>query len=218
MTAPLDTDLVADYLLAHPHFFEEHAELLGRIKLNSPVLGRAISLQERQMEILREKIKIQDLHLADLLRTAHDSETLVAKFQAWTETLLAARGDLPRTLSDSLQSIFKVPQVTLRLWDLNASHAPAWYAAATSEDARILTNGLVAPFCGPNLDFEAARWLAEPSAVQSIAMLPLRSAGSAFGLLVLGADDLQRFSADMATDFLSRIAATASAALSSLRA
>jgi uncharacterized protein YigA (DUF484 family) len=221
MTALLDSKLVADYLLDHPHFFEEHAELLGRIKLTSPVLGRAISLQERQMEILREKIRIQDLHMADLLRIAHENDEIAQKFQSWTRALLATRnaGDLPRAMIDSLQTIFNVPQATLRLWQLNAAHGDAWYAGATSDDAHIFADGLSAPFCGPNNDFEAAQWLAEPGAVQSIAILPLRSGASpqAFGLLVLGSDDAQRFSADMATDFLSRIGETASAALTSLR-
>ena len=221
MTAPLDSNLVADYLLDHPHFFEEHAELLGRIKLTSPVLGRAISLQERQMEILREKIKIQDLHMADLLRIAHENDDIANKFQSWTRTLLAARNDddLPRAVIDSLQTIFNVPQVTLRLWQLNDGHDDAWYAGATSDEARIFADGLSAPFCGPNNDFEAAQWLTEPGTVQSIAILPLRSGvlPQAFGLLVLGSDDAQRFSAEMATDFLSRIGETASAALTVLR-
>jgi uncharacterized protein len=221
MTVLLDSNLVVDYLFDHPHFFEEHAELLGRIKLTSPVLGRAISLQERQMEILREKIKIQDLHMADLLRIAHENDEIASKFQTWTRTLLAVRNEheLPRVLIDGLQTIFNVPQVTLRLWQLGADHTDAWYAAPTSADAHLFADGLSAPFCGPNNDFEAALWLAEPGAVQSIAILPLRSEASAqaFGLLVLGSEDAQRFSAEMATDFLSRIAATASVALNSLR-
>jgi uncharacterized protein YigA (DUF484 family) len=173
------------------------------------------------MEILREKIRIQDLHMADLLRIAHENDEIAQKFQSWTRALLATRnaGDLPRAMIDSLQTIFNVPQATLRLWQLNAAHSDAWYAGATSDDAHIFADGLSAPFCGPNNDFEAAQWLAEPGAVQSIAILPLRSGTSpqAFGLLVLGSDDAQRFSADMATDFLSRIGETASAALTSLR-
>ena len=49
-------------------------------------------------------------------------------------------------------------------------------------------------------------------------MLPLRSDGAsdAFGLLVLGAPDPNRFSAGMATDFLAQIGETASAALNCL--
>jgi uncharacterized protein YigA (DUF484 family) len=50
-------------------------------------------------------------------------------------------------------------------------------------------------------------------------MLPLRSSAATpatFGLLVLGSPDPQRFSADMATDFLVQIGETASAALACL--
>ena len=70
-----------------------------------------------------------------------------------------------------------------------------------------------------------AEWqwrLAQTGQVQSLALLPLREgavdgSGPAFGLLVLGSPDAQRFQADMGTDFLARIAELASAALSRLR-
>ncbi|WP_034299749.1 DUF484 family protein [Herbaspirillum sp. RV1423] len=220
MTPHLDSDSIADYLLDHPHFFEEHAELLGRIKLTSPLLGRAVSLQERQMEILREKIKVQELHMADLLRIAQENDEITGKFQAWTRALLLARNDadLPRTLTGSLREIFNVPQVTLRLWNIAESHSDNWFTAAVSEDARIFANGLTTPFCGANNDFEAAGWLEDATTVKSVAMLPLRvsAAPESFGLLVLGSPDPSRFTADMATDFLSRIGETASAALACL--
>ncbi|RYF22197.1 MAG: DUF484 family protein, partial [Comamonadaceae bacterium] len=65
-------------------------------------------------------------------------------------------------------------------------------------------------------------WLPDAAQVQSLALLPLRegaidSTAPAFGLLVLGSPDPQRFDATMATDFLSRMAELASAALSRLR-
>jgi uncharacterized protein YigA (DUF484 family) len=53
MTSPLDSNTVADYLLDNPQFFEEHAELLSRVKLSSALGGRTLSLQERQMDVLR---------------------------------------------------------------------------------------------------------------------------------------------------------------------
>ena len=47
---------IANYLANTPGFFERHAELLASIQLTSPHGQRAVSLQERQMEMLREKI------------------------------------------------------------------------------------------------------------------------------------------------------------------
>jgi uncharacterized protein YigA (DUF484 family) len=50
-----------------------------------------------------------------------------------------------------------------------------------------------------------------------MALVPLRQGDSCFGLLVLGSPDPTRYSADMGTDFLSRIGDVAAAALSRLR-
>ena len=48
---------IANYLANTPGFFERHAELLSSIQLSSPHGTRAVSLQERQMDLLREKHK-----------------------------------------------------------------------------------------------------------------------------------------------------------------
>lgn len=208
---------IADYLSNNPHFFEEHAELLSGVKLTSPLLGRAISLQERQMEIVREKHKVLELRLSDLMRVAHENDTITSKFQAWTRSLLLARNDveLPHVLTQGLQDIFALPHATLRLWKVSPEFAHTWFAAAASEDVRLFSKGLGTPFCGKNQDFEAAGWIESEQAIQSLAMLPLRLSPEAetFGLLVLGSPDPARFTKEMATDFLSKIADTSSAAL-----
>jgi uncharacterized protein len=106
------------------------------------------------------------------------------------------------------------------LWDVADEFSHTWYAEEISEDAKIFCNSLTVPYCGPNQDFEAARWIDDAESIQSIAMLPLRvgAAPEAFGLLVLASPDPQRFASDMATDFLSKIGETASAAMSCLLA
>lgn len=222
MTLPLDSLSVARYLVDNPHFFEEHPELMSSLKLSSPVAGRAVSLQERQMEVLREKIKALELRLAALLRIGQENDAITEKFQRWTQALLAARNDvdLPHVLVDGLRTVFSVPHAALRIWGAAEEFSHTWFSEQVSVDARIFANGLNAPFCGPNHDFEAAAWLDDAPSVQSIAILPLRreSGAEAFGLLVLGAPDAQRFTEDMATDFLAKIAETSSAALTCLLA
>ncbi len=218
MNNHLESDSVAQYLIETPHFFEEHAELLGKIKLTSPLLGRAISLQERQMEVLREKIKVQDLRLAEMMRHAHENDGIADKLQTWSRSLLQTHhtADMPQVLIAGLQTIFAVPQATLRIWDVAPEFEHIRFAEAVSSDSKIFANGLSAPFCGSNNDFEAASWLEQPTEIRSIAMLPLRTADATFGLLVLGSPDSERFTSDMATDFLSKLGETASAALSGL--
>ncbi len=211
---------IAEYLRHHPYFFEEHAELLGTIKLTSPIMGRTISLQERQMEIVRDKLKSMEMRMADLLRVAQENDAITAKFQAWTRSLLLARNDvdLPYILTQNMQTIFSLPHATLRLWNVAPEFAHTWFAASTTEDVQLFAKGLRTPFCGKNQEFEAASWIDQSQTIASVAMLPLRFSPNeaCFGLLVLGSPDPQRFTPDMATDFLSKIADTTSAALACL--
>ena len=216
----MDSQAVADYLLNHPQFFEEHAEVLAQVRLSSALGARTLSLQERQMDVMREKFKIMELRLAELMRIGQENDQISQKFQTWTRALLVARNDvdLPHTLTSGLQQTFGVPHVTLRLWGVAEEFSHAWFAAPVSDDSRLFAGGMTVPFCGANNDFEATTWFEEAPAIQSVALVPLRAedSGKAFGLLVLGSTDAARFTADMATDFLDNIGKTASAALTSL--
>ena len=64
---------IANYLAASPGFFERHAELLGSIQLTSPHGQRAVSLQERQMEMLRDKIKGLERQIIEMIRNGQDN-------------------------------------------------------------------------------------------------------------------------------------------------
>ena len=220
MTAKLDSIAVAQFLEDTPDFFEQHAELLGNVRLSSALGGRTLSLQERQMDVMREKVKALELRLAELMRLAQENHAITDKFQRWTRSLLLARNDvdLPHLLVEGMKTTFSVPQVTLRLWNVATDFSHAWFAAPVSEDARLFAGSLSGPFCGKNDDFEAASWLDDGASVKSIAMLPLRigAASGVFGIVVLGSADPQRFTAEMATDFLISIGETSSAALSCL--
>ena len=220
MTPKIDSGAIAQYLEETPAFFDEHADLLSKIRLSSALGGRTLSLQERQMDVLRQKVKVMELRLADLTRFAQENQAITEKFQSWTRALLLARNDvdLPHLLVDGLKTFFSVPQATLRIWNVAPNFTHTWFAETVSEDAQLFAGSLHAPFCGKNDDFEAASWLEEPAAVQSIAMLSLRAGASsgAFGMLVLGSADPDRFSGEMATDFLATMGETASAALACL--
>jgi hypothetical protein len=65
---------IAHFLANNPAFFERHAELLGAIQLTSPHGQRAVSLQERQMEMLRERIKGLEMRIVEMIR--HGQENL----------------------------------------------------------------------------------------------------------------------------------------------
>jgi uncharacterized protein len=219
---------VADYLLAHPDFFVEHAELLSTIKLGNPHGKAAVSLQERQMEMLREKNKHLERRLSELLRYGHENDSIASKFSLWTTRVIAERDPyaLPRTIAQNLRDVFDMPQAALRVWDVSQAYAEADFARHTGEEVRIFANSLDTPYCGANSGFEAAQWLdATDGAAQSVAIIALRAPaqasgdaapGDAFGLLVMGSPDPRRFHDGMGTDFLRQIGTLASGALARL--
>ena len=221
---PLSEADIAEYLINTPEFFQRHAEVLGSITITSPHGARAVSLHERQTELLREKIKGLEQRVMDMVRHGNENAAIAQKIHEWACTLARAidPADLPQVAADGIQARFDVPQAALRVWGVAPQHQSAAFASGVSEDTRAFATSLTMPFCGPNLGFEATAWLPQPEVVQSMALLPLRegtidSTTPAFGLLVLGSPDPQRFDATMGTEFLSRMAELASAALARLR-
>lgn len=221
---PMTEDDIANYLVNTPDFFERHAELLAAVHLTSPHSKRTVSLQERQAEMLREKIKLLESRMMEMIRNGNDNLVLSDRLLRWARDLFLAQdmATLPETIADSIQLVFSVPQVAIKVWGVADEFAAASFAQDVSEDAKLFATSLREPFCGVNSGFEAATWLEQPAQAVSMALLPLRPVAAntstpAFGMLVLASPDAQRFVSTMGTDFLERIAELASAALSSLR-
>ncbi len=209
---------IADYLVHNPAFFERHAELLGSVQLTSPYGQRTVSLQERQMEMLRDKIKGLEGKIIEMIRHGQENVAIADKLHRWTRTLMltANAGDLPDVLVHELKHQFLIPQAGLRLWGVDASHAHGPFAGEVSEDIKSFADSLTLPYCGVNSGFEAVEWLEDPATVMSVALIPLRGPEGCFGLLALGSPDPTRYQAEMGTEFLVRIGDIAGAALTRL--
>ena len=217
---PITEDDIANFLANTPDFFERHAELLATVQLSSGHGNRAVSLQERQAGMLRDKIRGLESRVVEMIRHGQENGAIADKMQSWVVKLLmtpAAR-DLPQTIVQELQTQFLIPQAAIKVWDVAAPFSDGDFAAGVSEDVRSFAASLTAPFCGLNVGIEAVNWLPDPAAAQSVALIALRTgvAPQAFGLLVLASPDAERFTIGMGTDFLQRIGEVASAALSRL--
>ncbi|TSE23054.1 DUF484 family protein [Tepidimonas aquatica] len=217
---PITEDDIAQFLLNRPDFFERHAELLAAVQLTSPLTGRAVSLLERQVEILRERLRQWERRAADMVRHGQDNMALLDRLHRWTCALLA-EGDpaaLPTRITEGLRQTFAVPQVALRLWGVAPAWADAPWAAPVDDEVRAFARSLPRPYVGTNPGVQAVQWLDDPAAVASVALLPLRAdeQASACGLLVLASPDPQRFAADAGTDLVQRLAELAAAAVQRL--
>jgi uncharacterized protein YigA (DUF484 family) len=221
---PITEGDIANYLANTPDFFTRHAELLASVQLTSPHGNRAVSLQERQAEMLREKIKALEFRIMEMVRNGNENMIIADRLQRWARQLLLVRATaaLPATIAAEVRSQFMVPQVAIKVWGVDARFSGEPFAQGLSEDAKTFATSLTQPYCGVNAGFEAVGWLDDPAMVMSLALIPLREGevngtAPAFGMLVLASPDPQRFSSGMGTDFLERIAELASAALVRLR-
>jgi uncharacterized protein len=210
---------IAQYLANNPAFFERHAELLATVQLSSPHGPRAVSLQERQMQMLRERVKGLEMRIMEMIRHSQENVAIADRLQRYIRAILltAFAGDLPQRMVDTLKHEFLIPQAGIRLWGLAAEHSAAAFAQPASEDIKAFANSLTLPYCGVNAGFEASEWLDDSATVMSMAMIPLRHGDACFGMLVLGSPDPTRYAAEMGTEFLMRIGEVSSAALSRLQ-
>ena len=218
---PITEDDIADFLLNTPDFFGRHAELLSAVLLTSPHGNRAVSLQERQAEMLREKIKLLEHRIMDMIRHGNENMIISDRLQRWARRLFrtASPQALPHAMAEGLQEELMVPQVAVKVWGVADAFAGEPFAQGVSNDVKSLASSLMAPYVGANAGFEAVVWLPDASRVASVALIALRNGTDpqAFGLMVLASPDSQRFHAGMGTDFLERMAELGSAALSRLR-
>ena len=221
---PITEDDIANYLANTPDFFARHAQLLAAVQLSSPHGTRAVSLQERQAEMLREKIKALEHRLMDMVRHGNENLIIADRLHRWARNLFQVQSGraLPATIAAEIQNQFMVPQVAIKVWDVDSRYGAEVFAEGVSEDAKSFASSLTQPYCGVNSGFEAVNWLDDTAMAMSVALIPLREGsangtGPAFGMLVLASPDPQRFQSGMGTDFLERIADLASAALSRLR-
>ena len=212
---------VAEYLSKHPEFFVDYGAVLAKISIPASHAGRAISLHERQLEVLREKNRTLELRLADLIRHGQENDAIAEKMQSWTRRLLLQTDDalLPGLVESGMSEDFSVPHVALRLWGVAERYRELGCAQPIEAGLIEQSNALQRPFCGESKEQPARRLLPGDGVdTRSIALVPLRKGvdPQAFGLLVLGSADAQRFHAGMGTAFLERIGETASASLSRL--
>jgi uncharacterized protein YigA (DUF484 family) len=232
--SPITEDDIANFLVNTPDFFVRHAETLGTIRLSSPHGNRAVSLQERQAELMREKIKGLELRLMEMMRNGGDYSVIAEHLHQWTLNLLqiSKATEIPEMIVKRLEICFDVPQAAIKVWDVSKAAKKESFAKGVSEEAQAFASSLALPYCGVNTGFEAVDWLPRPSEAKSLALIPLRAYETfsvtsindslkvtppAIGLLVLASDDEHRYHAGMGTVFLEQIGELASSCLARLR-
>ena len=219
-TSSFSAQDIADFLHAHPEFPERHPEVFAAMRVPHPHGTQTISLGERQILTLRERVRDLEWRINEMMRNATINESIGTRVTQWSQRLLAERDAqlLPGAIAMGLAEQFDFDHIALRLWNLPGLSPDNGYAGDVSADVRTFSDSLKTPYCGNDVEFEAAAWL--PAKPRSLALVALRPADDAdsVGLLVLGSDDPARFDPEMGTAFLDSVGRLASAALNRLAA
>ena len=214
-TQPTDAAGVADFLSRHPNFFNDYPALLTELRIPHPHGTHAVSMTERQLIAMRDKVRMLENKLAELIQFGEENDAISDKLHALTLALLAARSadELSAALALHLRDGFAVPHHALRAWTLGA--APALSADVTAA-ARASVAELTHPACGVLAIADADGWFGELSPhLRTFASIPLRAAAdnAPIGALVLASEEAKRFYPGMGTLYLERLGQLVAAAL-----
>ena len=214
----LNAEQVAAFLRTNPDFLARHGDVFASLEVPHPHGGQAITLAERQLHTLRQKISQLESKLGELIRFGEENDVISGNVHRLAVALVIAESadEVRETLYRSLVDDFQVPHVTLRTWseldegdDDDEADLPA-----VSLELRQLAGGLSKPYCGLASGSPVLEWFADAAShIRSMALLPLGQGNETFGLLVLGSEEEHRFYPEMGTLYLDRIAALAAAAL-----
>ncbi|HYP67749.1 MAG TPA: DUF484 family protein [Thiobacillaceae bacterium] len=206
---------IADYLKAHPDFFNQHAELLADLHIPHPHGTHAVSITERQILSLREKVRLLEGRLAHLIQFGEENDAISDKLHKLTVDLTGAVNihALLAALESHLHEGFAVPHSAVRIWSLPANDDLA-ALQPVSDTLRAQVDAHRHPACGPLRYEEVLGWFGELAPhLRSFAAIPLRSDESC-GLLVLASEDPKRFYPEMGVLYLERLGELLGAAIS----
>ena len=206
-----ELQLVRDYLIDHPNFFEENPDILEAINVSHDS-GKAISLVERQISIMRDKNKALSGQVEQLISTAKNNDQLLAKTNQLVLKLIQAEdlNSLIAVLDNSLKNDFNTEFYSLTLIDKGLLTSKTAANLVSEDDAKSKISNLLGAQKAVSgvLREEQINFLFEQSAdsVASAIALPLNSS-EPFGILALGSSDADFYSHDIGTVFIDYIGA-----------
>ncbi|MBN4080268.1 DUF484 family protein [Beggiatoa alba] len=208
-----EQDIVC-YLRDHPDFFEQHQPLLANMLL-SHNSGTAVSLIERQVNVLREQKDEARARLHALIEVAEKNEQLNQRFNTLILALLDTKSieQLLEFIQHRLVKDFDAHSVAIRITKAPSSTAQQnlpgsahWDPATMKVFDKVIKKGI--PVCGRlQIDQLETLFNQDYKKIRSAVLMPLikNNSSDCIGLLAIGSTDKDRFRADMGTLFLSHL-------------
>ena len=195
----LNDSAIEAYLLEHPEFFKDKAELLTQLSLPHGGHG-AVSLVERQQAALRERNVELRHQLSELTRIAEDNDKRFHLTSALVQELIKA--DAKDALKQSFERHIKDGFG-------NAYAGLKWFDSSDALDAAKATLGSLInigkPFAGALREAEM-RFLFGPAAIAGSACIVTLGDKTPEGLVALGSKSANDFGSDTGTLFIEHVA------------
>lgn len=206
----LDDKQVIEYLRHHPDFLMHHLDLLVELQLphNS---GDAVSLIERQVQILRQQRSELTQRLENLTENARENEALSEDLHQFMLVLLDADNldDVFGIVEDYMKTEFDADAIAIRLVSggLTDNLIDQKIRILDDEVLPAFEKMLMAgnPSCEP-LNREQLYYLFGEHAadIASNVVIPLNDDEMIYGILAIGSTDPERYQPEMGTIFLRR--------------
>jgi uncharacterized protein YigA (DUF484 family) len=204
-----EEQLVRDYLIQNTDFFQRNPDVFQAINISHDS-GKAISLVERQVNLIREHNKELSTQIEHILSTAKDNAALMEKTNRLVLNLIKAKdlNSLTKALNVSLKSDFSTEFFSLTLIDEGAINSKTAANLVSKSDAEDSIGAMITAkkaLCGVRASKEVKLLFGKQAEnIGSVIALPLKNT-STFGVLALGHSDSEFYSEDIGTVFIDYI-------------
>ena len=206
----IDEEAVINYLRMRPDFFVDKPDLLRLQKISAPGSQETVSLQDRQVGLLRQQVTELETHIRTLASAARDNEKLLQRWHELTLNLLQANNldDFFNRLEERLRQDYAAEYVVLKLLRVKLQQTVSCSSMVTMVDTPMsasLNELLASP--------EA--WCGRLTAAKNSALFDDKKVASAvvvaiapYGLLAIGSQDVERFAPGTGVLFIELLAKT----------
>ncbi len=202
----IDPSAVKDYLLQHPEFFNQHPALLRDIDIKHES-GAAVSLVERQIQLLRDKNGSLEKKILHLVQIAQDNEVLEEQLHRIARRLIEIdhNKNIVPIINDLLNNEFPSLQIRLSLYGVAPEYTVPVENNITAADLdHVFYKQVIQENCRDCI-FLHGKGLVDLFVrrvdVKSGVAILLRT-NKNFGVLLLGSSNENRFYEGMGTLFL----------------
>ena len=207
----IDKD-VAAYLLANPDFFVDRDRLLLKIQVPHKSKG-TISLVEKQLDVIRDRQKKTRRQLKEFVENAERNKEIFDKSRKLILSMMAAKqsSEFFAALEKGLKRDFGCKANSLVVFG-KPKQINHFTSRIPAESARKYVGALMqskVPTLGTLRPREQDFLFQDQSEkVKSAAVLTIRDKNKHLGMLAIGSNDMEYFTADMDTLFINFIAET----------